>query len=353
MTGVAAGPGGYVAVGCNTITAETSTNCVAGAWQSPDARAWTRVVLPTAAMVDGDMHVVGDGAGYVAWGGLVDPEGRVRFWASSDGSVWRTAPLIDAFDGADIGSIVRYRDEWVASGGAGGRGAIVLASPDGVTWRQLPLLDERGAAFAPGTPIWSLDTLVATSQGLVGFGPTTIDDQVMSATFRSTDGQHWSTSVDLPRGVSVTFAVAAAGGVATFWRVDSDDASLRGGWQAADGSSWTAATFNPPGVSGGMGLLTNGGGEWYGLGTEVGQPAAPWSVDRVSWLATSSVPDAAADGTEPVTDCIGGPCTEQLPRTVVYDLGGTPDGFIAVGGTHLPGGGYEAVVWVASTELAD
>jgi hypothetical protein len=36
-------------------------------------------------MIDAGMHVVGDEAGYVAWGGLVEPEGRSGVWSSDDG----------------------------------------------------------------------------------------------------------------------------------------------------------------------------------------------------------------------------------------------------------------------------
>ncbi len=346
MTGVAAGPGGYVAVGCRSLIAETSTGCLSAAWQSADGRTWEPVALPLAGMIDGGMHVVGDAAGYVAWGGLVDPEGRAGVWASSDGVTWRAAPAIQAFNGAAIEGVVRYRGAWFASGGAGSRGAVLFTSPDGATWQEIPFRDETGAGYAPGDPIWSLEPLVATDDELLGFGPAANDDDVtMSATFRSTDGLRWRATNEMPAGGNVGDVIVLNGRVAAIGRLDTEAGSQSAGWVWTSDSSWTRAAF-PAGWRGG--LLASGAGELIMFSGEGEALAAVWSADGLTWTPAASVPDAASDGSVSGAPCTGGGACPDVPRTVVQGLAGTAAGFVAVGETDLEDGGERAVVWIGS-----
>jgi hypothetical protein len=346
MTDVAAGPAGYVAVGCRTHVAATTTGCLSAAWHSADGRTWEQVALPAAGMIDGGMHVVGDAAGYVAWGGLVDPEGRLGIWASADGRTWRPAQAIPAFAGAGIHSVVRYRDTWFASGGAGSRGAVVFASPDGVMWQEMPFLDETGAAFAPGDPIWSLEPLVAIGDEILGFGPWAGDDEVtMSATFRSTNGRRWRATNEMPPGGNVADVVVLNGQMVAIGRLDTATDSRFAGWVLTSGSSWTHAAF-PAGWRGG--LLASGAGEVVMLNGEGAAPGALWSADGLAWTPASSFPDAASDGSASGEPCTGGGECPDVPRTAVQGLAGTAAGFVAVGETDLADGGERAVVWIGT-----
>jgi hypothetical protein len=345
MTDVAAGPAGYVAVGCRSLVAANSTGCVGAAWRSADGRRWEQVALPSAGMIDGGMHVVGDDAGYVTWGGLVDPEGRAGVWSSTDGTSWRAAPAIPAFNGAAIHSVVRYRDAWFASGGGGSRGAVVFSSPDGVTWQEMPFLDETGARYAPGDPIWSLAPLVATGDELLGFGPSGDDEVTASATFRSTDGRRWRATNELPPGANMAEAVVVGDRVVGIGRLDTDADSRFAGWVSTGGSSWTPAAF-PAGWHGG--LLTSGAGEVIMFSGEGEALAAVWSADGVTWTPAGSVPDAARDGSASGAPCTGGGACPDVPRTVVAGLAGTDAGFVAVGETDLEDGGERAVAWIGT-----
>jgi len=334
MTEVAAGPGGYVAVGC-------PTDCLSTAWHSADGRTWERVELPAAGIIDGGMHVVGDAAGYVAWGGLVEPDGRAGIWSSTDGTTWRAAPPIEG--AVAIESVVRFRGAWFASGGAGQRGAVVFTSPDGVAWEEIPFLDETGAEMAPGDAIWSLAPLVATDDGLLSFGPSEDEGVMTSATFRSTDGSRWRATHELPSGANVGAVVVADGRLVAIGRDDRRDDGSPAGWVWAGGSSWAPAAI-PEGPGG---LVASGAGALLLLGGEAGQLRALSSPDGMVWTPAGSVPDAAREGSRRLTDCTGGPCGVAA-RTVVRGLAGGGAGFVAVGSTQLDAGDSRAVVWIGT-----
>ncbi len=345
MEDVAAGPAGFIAVGCHSLIAATSTGCLSAAWHSADGRRWERVALPSAGMIDGGMNVVGDAAGYVAWGGLVDPEGRAGVWASTDGTTWRAAPAIRAFNGAAIELVVRYRGAWFASGGAGSRGAVLFTSPDGATWQEIPFRDETGAAYAPGDPIWSLEPLVATDDKLLGFGPSGDDGVTTSATFRSTDGLRWRATNEMLAGGNVADVIVLNGRVVAIGRLDTEAGSQSAGWVWTSGSSWARAAL-PAGWRGG--LLASGAGEVILFSGEGDPLTALWSADGLTWTPAGSVPDAASDGSVSGAPCTGGGACPDVPRTVVRGLAGTAAGFVAVGERDLDDGGERAVVWIGS-----
>ena len=332
MTDVAAGPTGYVAVGCRALTATTSTNCRSAAWHSADGRSWEQATLPTAGMIDGGMFVAGGDSGYVAWGGLMEPPGA-GIWASTDGTSWEAAPVISE---VAISSVVRHGGAWFASGGAGMRGAVLFTSPDGVTWEEIE--------FASGTPIWSLDLLVSTGDELLGFGPSGDGELMTSATFRSTDGLRWRATNELPQGANIGEAVVVDGRVVGTGRDDTRDDPSPAGWVWTGGTSWVPSAF-PAGPRGGP--LAAGAGELVMLGGEGPQMSALWSIDGMEWLPAGSVPDAARDGWEQPTGCTGGPCGNEA-RTVVRGLTGTAAGFVAVGSTQLAKNDSRAVVWIGT-----
>lgn len=340
MTDVAAGPTGYVAVGCRALTATTSTNCRSAAWHSADGRSWEQAELPAAGMIDGGMFVIGDDAGYVAWGGLVEPPGA-GVWASTDGTNWNAAPAIPE---VSINSVVRFRGAWYASGGAGMRGAVLFTSPDGVTWEEIPFQDESGVAFAPGTPTWSLELLVATGDELLAFGPSGDGVIMTSATIRSTDGLRWRATHELPQGANIDEAVVVDGRVVGIGRDDTRNDGSPVGWVWTSGPSWAPSAL-PAGQPGG--LLASGAGGLLVLNGEGERLRALWSTDGMEWLPAGSVPDAARDGWEEETGCTGGPCG-HVARTVVGGLTGTVTGFVAVGSTQLAKNDSRAVVWIGT-----
>jgi hypothetical protein len=138
LDGVAAGPGGYVAVG--TEWGESSCGQDAAAWLSPDGKTWTRVDMPPGTHL---MHtVVGGSGGYVAVGA-----GK-------------------------------------ASANEGTRGAFVF-SPDGRSWTPA---DEQGVLAAEPQAV------LADPKGYLAIGMTITDlrsGAMAPAAWRSSDGRAW------------------------------------------------------------------------------------------------------------------------------------------------------------------
>ena len=214
---IAAGPGGFVAVGSE----HGAGGSRAAAWYSPDGLTWT----PTQSDLGGDSAgaVVQFGSGYVAagWAPGADGDDRALFWTSPDGRTWAAAP--DAKDLHDVGSTpilaavaqhlvaFGYRShQWVPTE------PIVWTSQDGVTWmRQAaggvvaplpsvsPLASDQPAAtgLAVGGLIGTDGVFVAAGE-TIALGPSSGTGPFMArrVVWTSSTGGSWSIVAELPEG---------------------------------------------------------------------------------------------------------------------------------------------------------
>lgn len=209
LEALAAGPGGYVAVGGNSM----ADGYLARIWRSVDGLAWETVDAPVldgvevwSVAANADRYVaVGtrgfnsvdvaaeilispDGSSWSvaeridgAWGGAVaagpagfivhiqfEIEGASDLLVSDTGKDWRPVAGSDVAEGVEIRDIAWDTTSWLAVGSVGTR-AAVFRSPDGRTWTEEPLpgsepvnglLDVYPYAVVPGrwaTLIMGLD----------------------------------------------------------------------------------------------------------------------------------------------------------------------------------------------------
>ena len=121
MSGVAAGPGGFVAVG-------TTPAGGAAVWISPDGKAWNRVPDSPAFAGARMQSIAAAGPGYVAvgWG----PE-DAAVWTSADGMAWIRDPGGEGFAGAQMFGIVGGSPIVIVGRGvpSSGAKALVWTSP--------------------------------------------------------------------------------------------------------------------------------------------------------------------------------------------------------------------------------
>jgi hypothetical protein len=214
---VAAGPGGFVAVGSEV----GAGGFRATAWHSPDGLVWTR----TQSDMGGDSAgaVVQFGSGYVAagWSPGENGDDRALFWTSPDGRTWEAAP--DAKDLHDVGSspvLAAAGQHLVAFGGRShawvATEPLVWTSQDGVTWESqasagvvAPLPSDAPAASGePATVGLLIGGLIGTDRGFVAsggaftLGAAAGNAPGMSTTRRvvwtSPTGATWAIAADIP-----------------------------------------------------------------------------------------------------------------------------------------------------------
>ena len=175
---VAAGPGGYVAVG--GVSRDTG-DVDPPIWFSPDGFEWERITGYGETFAATDFaSVVADDTGFVAFGNQV--------WRSPDGRTWTridqeglfpidAGPVITTGSGyavAGVENVVRVPPE--GEGRYWGDPYVAMSS-DGVTWTKSSLLDELGWA-------WEL--------GLVGDRfVVSVEDASGWALWASDDGESW------------------------------------------------------------------------------------------------------------------------------------------------------------------
>lgn len=229
LVDVAAGPGGFVAVGSASMDGRPTTTV---ALRSADGRSWEREALPEAA--DTYVYSVAAGpAGYLASGNTASGGGAS--WVSADGTTWQRAPT-EAL-GAGTGGIIDPRADgagWMALG-SNGNTPLFLRSTDGIGWEATVIgsPDEYASRLVAGR--WGY--VVQGGEGRCGLfsmscGGTTF-------TWWSGDGKTWTRL--RPEGA------LASGGI-TF--ADAGDRGLIGldglsAWSSTTGWSWTA--MPPPG----------------------------------------------------------------------------------------------------------
>ena len=345
MNAVAAGPGGFVAVGMECLGTYPACAVRAVAWTSPDGLAWDRADLPSRAEERADL-VVYDGADYVA---SVRAGPVAVLWTSSDGAAWRRMPDVPAFAGAEIRGMARIGDRRVAVG-LSGTGFALWTSTDGLSWESvggMPKLEETDDNSGLG--------VVAFGDRFVAWATSWADDYVLT----STDGLHWSTTRHALRAVAGRTIGAWISDVA----VDGDRLVAVGGRECTKaewgeitggctyGAAWTSTdsvTWRPAKLRGdkqqsqlGLGFETvvRRGDRIVAIARQFGALTASWeSPDGGVWTQSASAPG-------------GGwvdPAPEELESWVLGIAAGS-DRTVAVGGFDWldeDGHRWLAAVWM-------
>ena len=246
----AAGPGGYVIVGYQDVTAAGtgqagSNRTIAAAWWSAGLTGWERAGDAVAGALEGGAEA---GAG----------EQMLAVVARSGGFV-------------AVGSAGHQASAWI--------------SPDGRTWRQAHLPVPVGSASA------MLQHVASSGRSVVAVGTavTTTGQRLPFAASSSNGGATWTeAALPVPAGLdlrtSVTALAAAGGGftaTGTFGRTPGHQDVVV--WTSADGSAWTAATpagqgLTGPGIQAITGLALSGS-----TLTGVGFTASPAGEEPVFW----------------------------------------------------------------------
>lgn len=342
MTGVTAGPDGYVAVGS---TPESDAEPAGIAWTSTDGRTWVR--SDTDLSPGWPTGVIWDGDRFIAFGGgesVAEP----AVWTSADGASWERGSGVQ-----DVTTlfVARLGDGLVALGGTWGdcgdcsgdlnHPLSAWTSSDGLAWQPI-----ANAALAS---LSGLGGMIAADGMLVAWGAVDTDSVSRAVILRSTDGQTWQQATVGKAGDWVNDIVATSGrfvavGSGPYCCEEGATAPVKA-WTSEDGSAWQAAQFEPQRGSDELQLVVNDGGQYVALGTDFGDPISWLSIDGSVWQEAESVPDAAADN---AGDCTGGPC----PATVVTGLTAGSAGLIAVGERELRDAdgnrlGWRSVVWIA------
>jgi len=234
-----------MAVGADgTIVAVGRSGSAPLSWTSRDGATWQD--HPVAVLGTGSAErlttVVASADGFLA-GGSVGPEltdRHARFWRSRDGNTWR--PVVDSpsgFANAEVTSIARLHDEFVAVGVVGGvqhpTGSVAWASADGTAWDRID-----SPAFVGGRAV----AVVAGpgSMGVAAVG-SDLDDREALA-WISADGRTWTRAPGEPSRqfngkIRMTDVVEIGGTLVAVGNYAPLQRSTAISWTSTDGLHWT------------------------------------------------------------------------------------------------------------------
>jgi hypothetical protein len=338
VTGVAHGPGGFVAVGAQRrVDAEEPGGYATQGlvWRSPDGRAWERLptdpVLARTLLLD----VTAYEGGFVAVGLAMDDAASAagRVFVSGDGSEWEAVEgdgLRPPEGGIhQLESVVAYREGFIATGfGAEGTtiAPLILVSSDGSSVER---------ADVPAPPTGDRITLgaCATRETAVVVGVERVDSSTAAA-WRSRDGVNWdSLPTDSPELSGLVVCSMSEDGAL----VAGGNLGVAGDTAAAGVATDLSLELRPlPGS--GLGAILSGISWVDDVPVVVGQPAPndPRSGALV-WLATS---DAAFEWTHLTSNA--------LHAVGVRDATGVAagEGVVVVTGNTLTGG----AAWTARAD---
>ena len=256
-------------------------------------------------------------------------DGRAAVWRSTDGTAWDPVPLVGSQfpPGSRLADVVLGGAGYVAVGAVDDAPAVWV-SPDGAAWRR---------AEVDGTG--QLTSAALTNFGLLAFGPR--PDGGGTAVWYSVDGAVWRPaqgSADAFTGTDVVAATEAGGGVLAVSLGQEVEAEL---WSSEDGRSWST------GSQSGVDPLP---GEGRPLPTSLlaagstlvaaGSVEDADGIDAALWTTTRG---AAAWDRVPHDEAIFGGDGAQAVTALTQDGGQ----LVAVGTDTQPGGGVDALLWVA------
>ena len=212
---VAAGPGGFVAVGDQMAEPSQGEVPRIVLFRSADGRHWERV--PDVAGASGGFATsIGGGPdGYIATG-FRDPEPGPIVLVSADGNAWRSLAPDELGDAASgLGNPVAVDGGWLAAGGSELDGLAALSSADGISWSATRI-------EGPGTNGRHVDEVLAGPGGRLALGGGSDGCGPMSSCpgfglgWWSADGTSWGRIADLDQGIPLGAVSADARGFVSF-----------------------------------------------------------------------------------------------------------------------------------------
>ena len=257
---IAAGPGGYAALGWEVSAARGVERVI---WTSSDGAVWARDPTPSAQVGSFAAAELLSGFGHYLLfdGGSPTP----RLDVSADGTTWATVPSTVFGPAATVSGIVAGPVGFVAAG-TDRAGVAIWTSADGHDWSRVPDLPAELAT--QGAP----DQVVAGPAGVVvHIGGNANAD----TSFWSRDGRTW-------------VALDAAGGPALPRELSGLPPFQSHQYQPLDGAVYAA----PPGAYGGSGWVSADGLAWY----EIHGPVFTDDLDVV--VAGDGVTDLVALATD-------------------------------------------------------
>jgi hypothetical protein len=338
MSGVAAGPAGYVAVG----VADDDNGSGLG-WTSIDGQTWERVAydFPGGPPYD----IIWDGAKFVAFASTS------AVWISPDGVTWSATSVVPGVEitnlqvasldgrlyaiGRDSSQASGEFHTWTSSDGLLWQPVVTelvppgLGNPEGFTAANGLLLAWGFSSGSEDDPSGPSAIVVSSADGGRNWRSVTVGRSV---------NQIWDV-IGLPSGVLAVGSGPYCCDEGGSWPVR--------GWTSPDALAWNRATFMPETGTDKLKHVVPYAGGYVALGTDYGDPMSWRSDDGTVWIESSSVPDAAKDQT---SDCTGGPC----PNTEVTDLAAGAVGLVAVGENWVEVStdddyylSYRSVIWIA------
>jgi hypothetical protein len=256
MTEVAAGVGGFVAIGEDPTALRDGKPQSGLIWHSTDGLTWAIVgsgpEFELGACIEGCpsmTDVAGGPSGYVALGYRVTSESPLRTavvaWFSPDGLQWETLPG-DTFDVAgsavNLSAVAAGPSGFVVAGSTevvGASGTMrpgFWVSPDGRGWTHVGPDEVTEPTAEP-------DTVVAGGPGYVAIGGCRDGDNPCAVAWTSPDGRTWTErSIDAAEGAAYGSDGAASDGDRVIAFTDSGTAV----WTSDDGIEWTRQEVNAP-----------------------------------------------------------------------------------------------------------
>jgi hypothetical protein len=328
---VAAGPGGWVAIGPKSI------------WTSPDGRTWTLVSTAGLPLRPGDQVSVlqRTAAGFLAAGANVtDGQSVPVLFMSADGLSWRRLAAGQTGLSAGPGRVlsIRYaavrQNEILIAGDVAVPSRTAQATRIGAAW----LSGDSGTTWTLTVPPVGhgardqISGVAATSAGFVLTRPATVDRKAAVDVYRSAAGSRWTfaATVTAPAGFTAT---AVSGGPAGAVLSGPSGRTLAA-FTSADGSAWRPAPALGPAASQQVsGLAVAQGGAVVAAGTIT---AGPTSSQPLLTVLPAGRP-AAADRVN--LTAIPGATDQQL---AVNDVATANSQLVAVGSAN-----GDPAVWVS------
>ncbi|MFC9972360.1 hypothetical protein ACFVH6_15890 [Spirillospora sp. NPDC127200] len=292
------------------LVAVGGTNGDAAVWTSPGGDSWARAQTPdfgggkAGGPGQSRRHLTGVAAGPSNWlavGRTETPKGVATplMASSADGATWRTTPAPRGMQTA--AGVAHGPAGHIVVGMAGGR-AATWRSADLRTWTP-GVGAVKGALDGPG---W-MSGVTATSQGYAAVGGRRVQGKARPALWTSPDGVKWTAAPApaLPPGVVAGgyFQVVANGGtvVALGWGETAQGPAPTAfyGVSTDAGRTWQSRVLD------GAAALSTASASPKGLvlaGTTPGRDAALWtSPDGLNWRRLPAVPGLEGPGDQRVT----------------------------------------------------
>lgn len=228
---VAAGPGGFVALGSASGEAALADPTRVVLLRSPDGRRWERLVGAGMSPPGIATGIGGGPLGFVAVG-FTDPEPGPVLVVSADGVTWRTIDPTTAGDIAGgIAAPIAVDDGWLAAGGPPGALSI-LRSADGTSWEATAVEGSDTNGTHLSRVLEGPNGLIATGGASDGCGPfSSCPGQAVG--WWSQDGVAWGRIADMDPAIAQSAMTV---------HPDRGFVAVTGSaaWTSPDGWTWTS-----------------------------------------------------------------------------------------------------------------